>query len=168
MAGPHIVAMFLGLAVGVRALLGAVTGEKELRRFLPWALAMLVPGGLVLGPLVQKRAFGAYWTGWPVGDDLTDTKTLVSVVAWIVAWWLGRRWPRVQRAAVVVAASVMLAVYLVPHSARGSQLDWSKVPKNVGEDAPAAPPAQPSNDDRGPEACLTPASLRDRSSSGTA
>jgi hypothetical protein len=129
---PHILAMFLGLAVGVRALLGAVIGEQDLRRLVPWALALLVPGGLVLGPLVQKHAFGAYWTGWPVGDDLTDTKTLVAVVAWVVAWWLGRNWPRLQRAAVVVAALVLLAVYLVPHSARGSQLDWSKVPDNVG------------------------------------
>lgn len=128
---PHVLAMFLGLAVGVRALLGAVIGEEELRRLVPWALAILVPGGLVLGPLVQKYAFGAYWTGWPVGDDLTDTKTLGSVVAWGAAWVICRRWPRVQRTAVVVAALVMLAVYLVPHSARGSQLDWSKVP---GED----------------------------------
>jgi hypothetical protein len=128
---PHIMAMFLGLVIGVRALLGALGGERDLGRHLPWLLAFLVPGGLVLGPIVQKYAFDAYWTGWPFGEDLTDNKTLASVVAWAAAWLVARRWPGRPyrlRLAVIAAAAVMIAVYLIPHSARGSQLDWSKMP----------------------------------------
>ncbi|MCU0232252.1 MAG: hypothetical protein MUC67_12920, partial [Acidobacteria bacterium] len=67
----------------------------------------------------------------PFGEDLTDNKTLASVLAWVAAWVVARRWPerRVwQRIAVIAAAAVMIAVYLIPHSARGSQLDWSKLP----------------------------------------
>ena len=94
------------------------------------ALAYLI-GGLLLGPLVQKAAFGAYWTGWPFGTDLTDNKTAVAVLAWGVAAFRARG-GREARAAVVVAALVTLAVFLVPHSAWGSQIDWSKLPADGG------------------------------------
>jgi len=128
---PHVMAMFLGLVIGIRALFGALLGERDLTRHLPWLLAFLVPGGLILGPIVQKCAFDAYWTGWPFGEDLTDNKTLASVLAWAAAWLIARRWPGRpgwHRLAVLAAAAVMIAVYLIPHSARGSQLDWSKMP----------------------------------------
>jgi hypothetical protein len=143
---PHIMAMFLGLVIGIRALFGELAGERDLKRHLPWVLAFLVPGGLVLGPIVQKYAFDAYWTGWPFGEDLTDNKTLASVLAWIAAWWIARRWPeRVgwHRLAVLVAATVMIAVYMIPHSARGSQLDWSKMPPPPAAEGSAAPGTAP-------------------------
>jgi hypothetical protein len=93
----------------------------------------MIPGGFVLGPVVQKFAFGAYWTGWPFGGDWTDNKTLAALVAWLVAWAICRWWPRFQRPAVLFAAIVMFAVYLIPHSIHGSELDWEEV-----EDAPPA------------------------------
>jgi len=87
-------------------------------------------GGLVLGPIVQKYAFGAFWTGWPFGGDLTDNKTLGMWLAWVVAIavWSRRKDPsdRIARWTTVAAALVMVAVYLVPHSLRGSQLDYGK------------------------------------------
>ncbi len=125
---PHILFMFLALLLAVRAGLGAALGELRTARFVPWTLALLVPGGLVLGPLVQKLAFGAYWTGWPFGEDWTDNKTLVAVLVWGAAWWLARRRPRREAAVVAGAAAVMIGVYLVPHSMNGSELDWSAVP----------------------------------------
>ena len=91
------------------------------------AIALLGIGGLFLGPLVQKAAFGAYWTGWPFGTDLTDNKTAVAVLAWVVAAFRARG-GRDARLAVGVAALVTLAVFMVPHSAWGSQVDWSKLP----------------------------------------
>lgn len=124
----HIAFMFAGLLLGLRLLASALLGERGGASLFPWLMALMVPGGLVLGPLVQKYAFGAYWTGWPVGEDLTDTKTLVAVLAWVGAWWISTRRPDRWRAAVVVASVVMLAVYLIPHSVRGSQIDWSTVP----------------------------------------
>jgi ABC-type transport system involved in cytochrome c biogenesis permease subunit len=80
---------------------------------------------LVLGPVIQKYAFGAYWTGWPFGHDLTDNKSLVAFIFWIIALVAlirnrsRRLWP-------VIAAFVMLVVFLIPHSVLGSELDYTK------------------------------------------
>ncbi len=128
---PHVVAMFFGMMIGVRAALAAALSRPEARRYA-WVTVVLVGiGGLVLGPIVQKYAFGAYWTGWPFGEDLTDNKTLAMWLAWVVAVYvLGKRRDPADRKArwtVAAAAAVMLAVYLIPHSLRGSQLDYGKV-----------------------------------------
>lgn len=125
---PHIVAMFGGMLVANAAGLLALRGGRPLLRVSLVALALLALGGLLLGPLVQKAAFGAYWTGWPFGADLTDNKTAVAVLAWAVAAYRARG-GRDARLAVGVAALVTLAVFLVPHSAWGSQVDWSRVPQ---------------------------------------
>ena len=124
---PHIIFMFVSLAIVFRAAFGALLGEDNVRRFIPWSLGFLIPGGFILGPLVQKFAFDAYWTGWPFGGDWTDNKTLAALVAWLVAWFICRSWPRFERVAVLLASIVMLGVYLIPHSIHGSELDWSQV-----------------------------------------
>ena len=128
---PHVVAMFFGMMVGVRTALAAAFGRPEAGRYAWVTVVFIGIGGLVLGPIVQMHAFGAYWTGWPFGEDLTDNKTLAMWLAWVVAVWvLSRRREakdRVARLAVALAAAVMIAVYLVPHSLRGSQLDYGRV-----------------------------------------
>lgn len=124
---PHILCMFISLLFGVRAGLSALVGEARPGRFIPWVLGFLIPGGLALGPIVQKLSFGAYWTGWPFGEDWTDNKTLIVALVWIGAWlWLRRR-PGVERAVVLLALAAMLVVYFIPHSMRGSELDWSQI-----------------------------------------
>ncbi len=129
----HVVVMFLSMLIGVRAALAAVLGRPEARRHAWVTLVGIAIGGLLLGPIVQKYAFGAFWTGWPFGEDLTDNKTLAMWLGWAAAVWvLGRReaTERAARVAVVVAAVVMIAVYVVPHSLRGSQLDYARLEKN--------------------------------------
>lgn len=137
---PHVAMMFLSMLFGVRAALAAVLGRSETRWLVPLTTLGLAAGGLVLGPIVQKYAFGAYWTGWPLGGDLTDNKTLAMWVAWAIATLVVVRGRDVLRArvrlAVLAAAVVMLAVYLVPHSLRGSQLDYEALDSGVrAEDA---------------------------------
>ena len=124
---PHVFAMFTGMLVANAAGLLALRGEKRLFRVCLAALVLLSVGGLFLGPLVQKQAFDAYWTGWPFGGDMTDNKTAVAVLAWAIAAFRARG-GRDARVAVGVAALVTLAVFLIPHSAWGSQIDWSKLP----------------------------------------
>lgn len=128
---PHVVFMFLSMMIGVRAALAALLARPEAARYARVVVVGMTLGGLVLGPLVQKYAFDAYWTGWPFGSDLTDNKTLAMWLAWVVAAIvLGRRRDpadRVARATAVAAAVVMLAVYVVPHSLRGSQLDYGRL-----------------------------------------
>ena len=124
---PHILAMFLGMLFAVRAGIEALAPRRGMRR-LAWAtLGLFLVGGFILGPLVQYYAFGQWWTGVPFGWDLTDNKTLLAVLAWVFALWR-LRGGRAARVAVVVAAVVTLAVFAIPHSAWGSQIDWSKLP----------------------------------------
>jgi hypothetical protein len=127
---PHVVTMFVSMMIGIRAALAAALGRPESRRYAWVAVVGIAIGGLVLGPIVQKYAFGAFWTGWPFGSDLTDNKTLGMWLAWVaaVAVWRRRKDPsdRVARWTTVAAALVMIAVYLVPHSLRGSQLDYER------------------------------------------
>jgi hypothetical protein len=136
---PHVVTMFVSMMIGIRAALAAALGRPESRRYAWVAVVGIAIGGLVLGPIVQKYAFGAFWTGWPLGGDLTDTKTLGMWLAWVAAVVvLGRRKDpadRIARGATLAAAIVMIAVYLIPHSLRGSQLDYSQVqPAGAAED----------------------------------
>ncbi len=120
---PHILLMFLAMLWSNRTGLEAVFGGPGRARLALWTLGLLVLGGLVLGPIVQKYAFGAFWTGWPSGGDLTDNKLAVAVLAWVwAAWRKGSRWGR---ATAIIAALVVLAVYMIPHSMHGSTLDYS-------------------------------------------
>ncbi len=125
---PHVALMVFAILFGVRAALGALWAPASMRTYAWLALAAMSLGGMVLGPIVQKYAFGHYWTGFPFGGDWTDNKTLFMWLAWVVACAvLGRARPALARAVVVLAAAVMLAVYLVPHSLGGSELDYGRL-----------------------------------------
>lgn len=121
---PHIIFMFLAFWFSIRTALEAAAKGDNTFKFAIWTLAAMFVGGIVLGPIVQKFAFGAYWTGWPFGDDLTDNKTAFAFISWIIAVWRLKKdnkkmlWP-------VLAAVISLAMYLIPHSTLGSQLDYS-------------------------------------------
>ena len=121
---PHIFFMFFAMLWSNRTGLEALAGGIRRQRMALTTLGLMVVGGLILGPIVQKHAFGAYWTGWPLGEDLTDNKLAVAVLAWVWASWRrgSGRWPR---AVAIIAALVVLAVYMIPHSMLGSTLDYS-------------------------------------------
>jgi hypothetical protein len=124
---PHILIMFLSMLLSTRALFEVLRpGAPRARALVLVSMGLLVVGGLILGPIVQRFAFGAYWTGWPFGHDLTDNKTLIAFLAWLPATVLA--WRQAQtRIAVALGWVVMMGIFLIPHSARGSQLDWSQV-----------------------------------------
>lgn len=124
---PHIAAMFFGMLFSNAAALSALARRSQSLRQAWMAFALLAVGGLMLGPAVQKYAFGAWWTGWPFGHDLTDNKTAVAVLAWGIALAISARsrggsGSRASRIAMVVAAAVTLVVFVVPHSMFGSEL----------------------------------------------
>ncbi len=123
---PHVLAMFFGMFLSsVTGLKALIPGER-IDRLAGHTLVLLLVGGGILGPMVQKAAFGAYWTGVPFGWDLTDNKTLIAIAAWAIAAWLVRG-GRTARLPVALAALVTLAIYVIPHSVKGSQIDWKKV-----------------------------------------
>ncbi len=119
----HIFLMFTGMLFSTRTGMAAFSDMKNVGRLSAMTIGLLTAGGLVLGPVVQKYAFGAYWTGWPFGTDLTDNKTVAALAAWIV-FALVRK--RVRRPGIwaLAAALITLAVFMIPHSLFGSELDY--------------------------------------------
>jgi len=137
---PHVICMFIALLVGVRTALGAVFYTEGVKRLAWTTLVLMTLGGMILGPIVQKYAFGAFWTGWPYGYDLTDNKTLIMWLVWVAVVLVLWRRPSPRdwavRGAMFVAAAVMLAVYVIPHSLRGSELDYEEMQVETGWMAP--------------------------------
>jgi len=124
---PHVLAMFLAMLFSTAAGLSAWSRSPRARTEAVICIWLLLVGGFVLGPLMQKYAFGAWWTGIPFGFDLTDNKTLGAAVAWLWAAWQ-MRGGRPARAAIIAAAVATLVVFAIPHSAWGSEIKWDAVP----------------------------------------
>jgi hypothetical protein len=123
---PHILVIFAGMLFSTAAGLAALDKKRNPRRLVLWAVGLLFLGGFILGPLMQKFAFGVAWAGFPVGTDLTDNKTLIAFLFWIVALAAGRK-GREARPFVVAASLVTLVIFLIPHSLFGSEYDYSKL-----------------------------------------
>jgi hypothetical protein len=119
---PHILLMFGAMLLAVYTFLLVVTG-KDYAKWLKLTVGIMFVGGFVFGPLVQHAAFGPWWTGFPYGTDLTDNKTLLSFLFFLAALatlkWKYNKW-------VVCAAVVfMVLIFSIPHSAYGSEYDYS-------------------------------------------
>lgn len=120
----HVILMFAAMLWSNRAGLELLSPKPEFARLATAALILITLGGMILGPIVQKYAFGEFWTGWPFGTDLTDNKTAAAWIAWILAVAAQRRrWAR-PGAWVAAAAVITLAIYLIPHSMFGSELKY--------------------------------------------
>jgi hypothetical protein len=96
---------------------------ERLRTLIPITVGVLAFGGLVMGPVVQKYAFDAFWTGWPFGHDLTDNKTFLALLGWVVAWVMMKKGKNA-RGWALGAAILMFVVYMIPHSVLGSEIDY--------------------------------------------
>ncbi len=114
---PHIIAMFGAMLLSARAGLELFRPSPATNLLWP-AFILLTIGGMILGPIVQQYAFGAFWTGWPFGTDLTDNKTAVAWLLWALAAWRKSPW------LIALAAIGTFAVYLIPHSMFGSELKY--------------------------------------------
>lgn len=123
---PHIFFMFFAMVFSLRTGLEVLVKGRQTYWMTTVTLLLFLVGGLVMGPIVQKYAFDAYWTGWPFGHDLTDNKTLVAFIFWLIAWLVLRK-NRANRLWPAIATAVMLAVYLIPHSVLGSEIDYTKL-----------------------------------------
>lgn len=122
---PHVIVLFTGMLFSVAAGLAALDRKKNPRPYVVWTLALLFLGGFIFGPLIQKQAFGMYWSGFPAGKDLTDTKTLVSFLFWVAAYLAGRK-GKPARGSVLAASVLTLITYFIPHSVLGSELDYTR------------------------------------------
>jgi hypothetical protein len=133
---PHIFFMFLAMLLSTRAGLEVFSPRPRFKGLAWGTLATLFIGGMALGVFVTHYAFGEWWTGIPLGNDITDSKTLIALLGWIAAAIaLGRS--KLEKAWVVLAALVMLAVFAIPHSWTASE------PLHAQLDAPGSTLAAP-------------------------
>ncbi len=123
---PHILFMFSAMLMATRTGLAAYVESPHALRYTLITGLFLMMGGLILGPIVQKYAFDAYWTGWPWGTDLTDNKTAVAFLAWVLAAWQQKKTGNA-KIWIISAAVITLSIYLIPHSAFGSELDYTQL-----------------------------------------
>jgi len=119
---PHVLFMIISLFVGTRAGVEAIFEGNKTFKFTRITLIAFGIGGLILGPIVQKYAFGELWTGWPFGGDWTDNKTIFAWLFWLVAFIVLRKKPK-NRIWPIIAMLVLFAMYMIPHSMGGSELD---------------------------------------------
>lgn len=132
---PHILFMFLAMLFSTRAGLEALRRQSNLKALAIWTVGLLFVGGMILGPLVQLYAFGAAWTGFPFGTDLTDNKTLIAMIFWLIAFIAVLKTKKEKSLAlttsVLAASAILFLMYLIPHSRHGSELDYSELDRQT-------------------------------------
>ncbi len=118
----HIFFMFFAMLWSNYAGLLAVAGKDGYYKAGVVTLLLILVGGMILGPIVQKYAFGEFWAGIPYGWDLTDNKTLIAFVAWIAAILFNRK--KQNRWLILAAALITIIIFSIPHSMYGSELNY--------------------------------------------
>ncbi|MGD9898530.1 MAG: hypothetical protein AB7T22_05330 [Calditrichaceae bacterium] len=131
---PHIIFMFVAMFLSNLTALEAFVLSDKLLKYTFITTLFFIAGGMILGPIVQKYAFGAFWTGVPFGYDLTDNKLLIGVLGWVAALWRVRFGGiRAAKWWVIGAAVLILVIYSIPHSMMGSELDYNKMEIVTGD-----------------------------------
>ncbi len=119
---PHILLMFTAMFFAVWVALRILT-KMIYKPYLYTTVIILFIGGMILGPIVQKYAFGELWTGIPFGWDLTDNKTLIAFSFWLIALFTNLR-SHENKIWILIATIMTLVIFSIPHSLFGSQLDY--------------------------------------------
>ncbi|MCP4724022.1 MAG: hypothetical protein GY863_03250 [bacterium] len=125
---PHVFIMFLSMLISTRAGFEALLDRENIIKLAYWSAGTLFVGGMIFGPIMQEYAFGELWTGFPFGYDLTDNKTLIAMIGWIVTLIAIKRGKN-PRLWVLGAAILQFIIYMIPHSVLGSELDYSEMPE---------------------------------------
>lgn len=129
---PHVILIFMAMLFSTRTGLEYFKKEPDYKKLAYWTFGFLILGGMVFGPIMQKYAFDAFWTGIPFGIDLTDNKTLIAVIGWIIALVALKKSAKPQRW-ILFAAILMFIVFLIPHSVLGSELDYNELDKQKNQ-----------------------------------
>lgn len=118
----HIILIFAAMLYSNRAGMEVIFKGDRTYAYTVITVILIAVGGLIFGPILQKYAFGSFWTGWPFGHDLTDNKTFVALIAWVIAL-LKMRKSRNKTGWVLAAAIVTFIIFMIPHSVLGSEID---------------------------------------------
>ncbi len=121
---PHIIFIFAAMLFSNRTAFECFADKPKLKTYTILTFILLLIGGMILGPVVQKFAFGEYWTGFPFGTDLTDNKTLIAFIFWLTALIAVFKSQK-PKWYILIAAIIMFIIFIIPHSLFGSELDYS-------------------------------------------
>jgi len=130
----HIVFMFASFFCMVLGLFGAIRilkgleGKRSTVSAGRWVLLLCFIGGWPLGFALNYQTFGTLWEGYPFGYDVTDNKTQVMFVFWLVSLLLVRGsffgrgegkdllGARAFAWAIVASFVASLLLFILPHS----------------------------------------------------
>ena len=126
---PHIIFIFGAMLLSTRTGLEYFSKGKKFKPLTILTFIFVIIGGFILGPIVQYYAFGAFWTGFPFGHDLTDNKILIGFIGWLLALIAVYKFKNPKRW-IVFASILMFIIFLIPHSLLGSELDYNKLDQN--------------------------------------
>ena len=129
---PHILFMFATIFFGMMAIFTSVDlarGKGDVKRSVLFVLLTFISafiGGIPLGIAVSAQTFGGSgWGGWPLGTDITDSKTEVLLLFWLVTLilsWKGLKGQKLPisdslySALVIISLVVTFITFLIPHS----------------------------------------------------
>jgi len=123
---PHIIFIFGAMLLATRTGLEFFNEGKKFKPLTILTFIFVIIGGFIFGPIVQKYAFGAFWTGFPFGHDLTDNKILIGFIGWLIALIALYKFKNPKRW-IVFASILMFIIFLIPHSLLGSELDYKEL-----------------------------------------
>ena len=140
---PHIIFIFGAMLLSTRTGLqyfstkheylptgqAGTPGENESKKFKSLTILtfiFVIIGGFIFGPIVQKYAFGEFWTGFPFGHDLTDNKILLGFIGWLLALISIYKFKHPKRW-ILFASILMFIIFLIPHSLLGSELNYNEL-----------------------------------------
>ena len=112
---PHIFAMFFAMMLSTRTALEPGDNQKQIEKLAFWTVIFLLVGGFILGFMMNYFAFNQVWGGFPIGNDITDNKTLVAFVGWVLAYYMIKK-KAMPKLFAILAAILMIIVYSIPHS----------------------------------------------------
>jgi len=118
----HVFFMFFAMFFANYAGLLAILNREGYYKAAVITFVLITIGGMILGPIVQKYAFGEYWAGVPFGWDLTDNKMLIAFIFWLIPIFVKK--DKIKKTAVILATLVTLIVFSIPHSMHGSELNY--------------------------------------------
>jgi hypothetical protein len=123
---PHIIFIFGAMLLSTRTGLEYFNEGKKFKPLTIFTFIFVIIGGFILGPIIQYFAFGAFWTGFPFGHDLTDNKILIGFIGWLLALIALYKFKNPKRW-IVFASILMFIIFLIPHSLLGSELDYNEL-----------------------------------------
>jgi len=86
--------MFFAMLLSTRTGLDFFTEGKNLLKLTIWTIIALFIGGFLLGFAMNGYAFGEMWGGWPFGSDVTDNKTQIAFIGWLIAFLYDKEKPK--------------------------------------------------------------------------